>query len=156
LAATSKLVDLNAVAIFMVDNHPGWPFVNPAIQAGLEGAYRLVIPDFIPLRARWILAHSWRIPSNETDRAVESFLEHRNIHYAPLRRETYLRAYSLSRELRHDVYDTLYLAMALEHGVGAILTCDTDFRKLCGRVGLDCENPVPRAVLQEFAAFSPR
>jgi len=156
LAVTSKIVDLNAVAIFLVENHPGWPFVNPAIQAGLEGAYRLVIPDVIPLRARSILAHAWRIPAVETDRAVESFLEHRNVHYAPLRRETYLRAYALSRELKHDVYDTLYLALALEQGADALLTCDTDFRKLCERVGLVYENPVPRGVLAEFEAFGAR
>ncbi len=147
---TSKLIDVNVLAVFLVEDHPGHPYVDPVVADGLAGLYRLLVPDHLPLRARWVLTTRWGIPKAEADRAIEDFLEHRRVRYVAATRGTLRRAYDLARQLRHDVYDTFYLALGLDHGASALLTTDTDFRALCRPVGLAYENPVPPAVLARF------
>ncbi len=50
-----KLLDVNVLAIFLVEDHPGSPYVDPVVSEGLAGGYRLLVPDQLPLRARWVL-----------------------------------------------------------------------------------------------------
>ena len=150
MATRSKLIDLNVLSIFLVDNHPGYRYVDPVISDGLAGAYRLLVPDQLPFRARWVLTTRWGIPKSEADRAVEDFLEHRRVRYVAATRTTLQSAFELARRLHHDVYDTFYLAMGRDHGASALVTTDTDFRTLCGRVGMEYENPVPSNVLTQF------
>lgn len=152
----SKLADVNILAVFLVEDHPGHPFIDRAVTEGLAGLYRLVFPDQAPLRARWILTRRWGIPKGEADRAVEDFLEHRRITYAGATRGTLMKAFELARALKHDVYDTFYLALAMAHQAQALLTTDTDFRALCPKVSLAYENPVPREVLSRFGSFPTR
>ena len=148
----SKLIDVNVLAIFLVEDHPGHPYVAPAVSDGLAGAYRLLVPDQLPLRARWVLTTRWGVPKAEADRAIEDFLEHRRVRYVAATRGTHRAAYALARRLHHDVYDTFYLALGREHGAAAFVTTDTDFRALCRRVGMAYENPVPAQVLARFGA----
>lgn len=152
----SKLADINILAIFLVEDHPGHPFVDRIVSEGLAGSYRLLIPDQAPLRVRWVLTSRWGIRKAEADRAVEDFLQHQRVTYVGATRATLLKAFDLARALKHDVYDTFYLALAVEHGAHAILTTDADFRGLCPRVKLAYENPVPEEVLARFGAFPPR
>lgn len=147
---TSKLLDVNILAIFLVEDHPGHPYVDPVVAEGLAGRHRLLVPDYLPLRARWVLTTRWGISKPDADRAIENFLEHRRVRYVAANRTTLKRAYDLARRLRHDVYDTSYLAMAMDHDAGVLLTTDTDFRPLCENVGLGYENPVPPEVLRRF------
>jgi predicted nucleic acid-binding protein len=149
----SKLIDLNILAIFLVEDHPGHRHVDKALSAGLAGEYRLLMPDHLPLRARWVLTNRWGIPRSEADRAVEDFLEHRRVRYVGASRTTMHKAFELARTLRHDVYDTFFLAMAIDHGASVVLTTDRDFRALCRRVDLEYENPVPDEVLRRFGGF---
>jgi len=150
---TSKLIDLNILAIFLVEDHPGHRHVDQAVSSGLAGEYRLLMPDQLPLRARWILTNRWGIDRSEADRAVEDFLLHRRIRYVGASRMTMQKAFELSKTLRHDVYDTFYLALAMDHGATALLTTDRDFRTLCKKVDLEYENPVPDEVLRRFVSF---
>jgi len=150
---TSKLIDLNILAIFLVEDHPGHPYVDRAVSSGLAGEYRLLVPDQLPLRARWILTNRWGIDRLEADRALEDFLQHRRVRYLGASRTTLQRAFELSKTLRHDVYDTFYIALAMEYGASAVLTTDRDFRALCRKVHLEYENPVPDEVLRRFEAF---
>ncbi len=150
---TSKLIDLNILAIFLVEDNPGHPHVDRAVSSGLAGEYRLLMPDQLPLRARWILTNRWGIGRSEADRALEDFLQHRRVRYLGASRTTMQRAFELSKTLRHNVYDTFYLALAMDHGATTILTTDRDFRTLCRKVNLEYENPVPDEVLRRFEAF---
>ena len=149
----SKLIDLNILAIFLVEDHPGHRHVDPAISSGLAGEYRLLMPDQLPLRARWVLTKRWGIDRMEADRAVEDFLQHRRVRYIGASRTTLQKAFELAKALRHDVYDTFYLALAMDHGATALITTDRDFRTLCKRVDLEYENPVPDEVLRRFEGF---
>ncbi|HEX9341055.1 MAG TPA: type II toxin-antitoxin system VapC family toxin [Thermoplasmata archaeon] len=149
----SKLIDLNILAIFLVGDHPGHRYVDPVVSSGLAGEYRLLMPDQLPLRARWVLTKHWGIDSKEADRAVEDFLEHRRVRYVGAARTTMQKAFELAKTLRHDVYDTFYLALAMDHSAPTVLTTDRDFRGLCKKVDLEYENPVPEDVLRRFEGF---
>lgn len=59
----------------------------------------------------------------------------------------------MARALEHDVYDCVYLAVALEENVSSMVTTDTDFERLCPAVGIGYENPVPREVLKRFSSY---
>ena len=152
----TKLADVNVLSIFLVEDHPGHTFVDRIVSEGLAGSFRLLIPDQAPLRARWVLTSRWDIRKSDADRAVEDFLQHRRIAYVGASRGTLLKAFDLARILKHDVYDTFYLALAMEHGAHAVLTTDADFRGLCPKVKLAYENPVPEEVLARFGAFPVR
>ena len=67
-----------------------------------------------------------------------------------LRRETIIDAFRLAKELKHDIYGCIYLALAREVEASAIITTDTDFEKLCSQIGIRYENPVPLEVLKQF------
>jgi predicted nucleic acid-binding protein len=152
LPTRSKLIDVNVLSIFLVENHPGHRHVASVVSEGLAGAYRLLVPDQLPLRARWVLTTRWGIPKAEADRAIEDFLEHRRVRYVAATRATLRSAFDLANRLRHDVYDTFLLALGRDHGASALVTTDTDFRTLCGKVGMEYENPVPPNVLSQFGA----
>ena len=152
MATRSKLLDVNVLSIFLVENHPGNVYVDPVVSEGLAGTYRLLVPDYLPLRARWVLTTRWGIAKTDADRAIQDFLEQRRVRYVGATRATLRSAYELAHRLRHDVYDTFYLALARDHGASALVTTDTGFRELCRRVGIEYENPVPSDVLSRFGA----
>src|SRR2546428_13870200 len=104
---TSKLIGLNILAIFLVEDHPGHPYVDRAVSSGLAGEYRLLVPDPLPLRARWILTNRWGVDRLEGDRAVEEFLQQCRGRHLGTSRTTPHRAFELSKTLRTDVYDTV-------------------------------------------------
>jgi len=153
LPTPSKLIDVNVLSIFLVDDHPGSAFVDRVMNDGLAGHYRLLVPDQLPLRARWVLVNKWSVPGVDADNAIKDFLQHRRVYYVGADRQTLLKAYELARILRHDVYDTFYLALAIRHSASAIVTTDTSFKGLCRQVKIDYENPVPEDVLSRFSAI---
>lgn len=55
------LLDVNALAIFLVEDHPGNPHIGKEIKRGLEGRAKLLVYDYLPLRVHWILTSKWRI-----------------------------------------------------------------------------------------------
>ncbi|GAI82454.1 unnamed protein product, partial [marine sediment metagenome] len=73
--------------------------------------------------------------------------------YVSLVRETIIEAFKYSNELKHDIYDCYYLALAKQENATSILTTDTDFDYLCKKIGLSYENPVPPDILKKFFAF---
>jgi predicted nucleic acid-binding protein len=157
LPAKSKtsLLDVNALAIYLVEDHPGHPYVAPIIDAGLAGRASLLAPDQLPLRARWVMTTRWKLPKKDVDDALKDFLEQPRVSYVGADRATLGRAFLLAQALRHDVYDTYYLALALKHEATGLLTTDGAFQKLCKEVGLEYENPVPTSVLKRFQAYRP-
>jgi len=71
-------------------------------------------------------------------------------YYPGLSQETILKGFQLAGNLRHDVFDCMYLALALQEKAAGIVTTGTDFEKLCKSVGLTYCNPVPKEVLKRF------
>lgn len=149
-----KVWDVNVLAIFMVEDHPGHGYVAPVVEEGLRGVYMPIVLDVIPVRVYWILERRWGIDRREAGRAVTEFLrKYKTPRYVPLRKDAVIRSFELARDLKHDVYDCVYLAIALQEGAASIVTTDTDFEKLCPAVGIRYENPVPIGVLRKFGAY---
>jgi predicted nucleic acid-binding protein len=146
-----RVFDLSILTVYLVRGHPGFECVAPVVEEGLLGAYIPVIPDFLPMRAYWILTKRWGLPKEECVFSIEQFLKtYTSPHYAGLSRDAILKGFQLANELKHDVYDCMYLALALQEKATGIVTADTDFEKLCKHAGLRYINPVPKEVLKRF------
>ena len=146
-----RVFDVNVLAIFLVKNHPGNKYVSSVVEDGLRGAYFPVVMDFLPMRAYWIMTKRWGCSEEESAEAVVHFVKaYDRPRYIGLGRETVLESFRLAKELKHDVFDCVYLAFALQEKAQGIVTTDTDFERLCEKVGLEYVNPVPREVLQRF------
>ncbi|MBT0159378.1 type II toxin-antitoxin system VapC family toxin [Candidatus Bathyarchaeota archaeon A05DMB-2] len=146
-----RVFDVNVLAIFLVKGHPGCGYVSPVVEAGLRGAYVPLVMDILPVRAYWIMTRRWSLPERESAAAIEHFVKTYDVpRYPSLARETILEGFRLAEELKHDVFDCMYVAFARQEEAKGIVTTDTDFERLCKHVGLDYINPVPREVLKRF------
>lgn len=147
-----RVLDVNALAIFLVKDHPGNLFVSSVVEEGVRGVYIPVLMDILPVRAYWIMTKRWGCPQIESARAIEHFVKaYDRVCYAGLRRESILESFELAEKLKHDVFDCAYLAFALQEKARGIVTTDTGFERICRQVGLEYMNPVPRNVLKRFA-----
>jgi predicted nucleic acid-binding protein len=146
-----RVFDLNILAIYLVKGHPGFESVSPIVEQGLRGIYIPTIMDFLPMRAYWIMTKRWGLPEDVCRRSIQHFL---NVYDAPryssLSRETIVHGFQLAQDLKHDIFDCMYLALALQEKASAIITTDTDFEVLCDQLGLKYFNPVPREILKRF------
>lgn len=146
-----KVVDVNALAIFLVADHPGNKYLSPIIKDGLRGAYIPLLMDILPVRAFWIMTKRWGCPKKESAEAIEHFVKaYDRPQYSCLQKQTILESFQLAKRLGHDVFDCIYLAFALQENATAIITTDTDFESLCKTVGLGYVNPVPKEALSRF------
>jgi predicted nucleic acid-binding protein len=146
-----QVFDLNILAIYLVEGHPGFDCVSPFVEQGLRGVYIPLIMDFLPMRAFWIMTKRWGLSEKECSSSIEYFLTNYDSPcYPALSRETMLMGFQLAEDFRHDVFDCMYLALALQEKAAGIVTTDTDFEKLCNKVGLKYINPVPRDILRHF------
>ncbi len=151
---TRKLIDINFLSIFFVEDHPGFSYIKKLMDEGLTGAFKIIIPEILPFRAFWILTTKWGIDKQLAKEIILEFVKNYSIPiYAGLKRETIIEAFKYSNELNHDIYDCYYLALAKQENATSILTTDTDFDKLCKKIGLNYENPVPLDILKKFSAF---
>jgi predicted nucleic acid-binding protein len=146
-----RVFDVNVLAIFLARGHPGREYVAPVVEAGLRRAYVPLLLDFLPVRAFWVMTRGWGLPAKESASAIEHFVRTYDApRYVGLSREAILDGFRLAEELKHDVFDCMYVALALQEKAGGIVTTDTDFEKLCKHVGLGYYNPVPTEVLKRF------
>jgi len=145
-----KFVDVNAIAVFLDESHVGHSYVRSALGPGLEGTFQLVLASYLLLRARWVLVSEWGVRGSDADRAVEALARLRFPRYVDGDGRVVVRAIGLSRELRHDVYDCFLVALAEKGEATHLITTDVGLRRVCEKVGVHYENPVPRKVLAEF------
>ena len=146
-----QVFDLNILAIYLVKGHPGFEFVAQVVEEGLRGVYIPLIMDFLPMRAYWIMTQRWSLPQKDCAASIEYFLKTYNMpSYPSLSRETILEGFRLAKDLKHDVFDCMYLSLALQEKAVGVITTDTDFEKLCSQIGLKYINPVPKEVLKRF------
>jgi len=146
-----RVLDVNALAVFLVKDHPGNVFVSPVVEEGLRGAYIPVLMDILPVRAYCIMTKRWDCPETESASAIEHFIKtYDRVRYTSLQKETIVESLELAKKLKHDVFDCVYLAFALQERAKGIVTTDTDFERICRQTGLDYINPVPKHVLKRF------
>lgn len=151
MSKEGRVLDVNALAIFLVEDHPGNAYVSPLIEEGLRGAYIPLIMDILPIRAYWVMTKKWGCSEKESAEAIKHFVrEYDRPRYYCLQKGTIGKSFELAEELNHDVYDCVYLASALQENAAGILTTDTDFESLCKRTGLEYINPIPTEVLKRF------
>ncbi|SFC17723.1 Predicted nucleic acid-binding protein, contains PIN domain [Halobiforma haloterrestris] len=148
MASKRILPDLNALAIQLVDDHPGYPYVTEEIASALTGGDTLVVFGYLPLRIQWVL-EDLGFESYEARNAVSSFLQY-PLEFVDVDDEAVLEAYEISAEKNHDVYDCFYVALARRADVDALVTTDRDFEQLCVDEPFEYVNPVPENVLRRF------
>lgn len=145
------VLDVNTLAIFLVQNHPGNEYISPLVEEGLRGAYIPLIMDTLPVRTYWIMTRRWLCPEKESAEAIKHFIEtYDRPRYPILQKQTIIESFKLAEKLRHDVFDCVYLALAMQEEAEGIITTDTDFERLCRRMKLEYINPVPAEVLGRF------
>jgi len=142
--------DVNALAIQLVEDHPGHEYVAPALVPALTGEDTLLVFGYLPLRVQWVL-EDLGFETVEARNAVSSLLAY-PMEFVDVDDETLRTAYEISAEHDHDVYDCFYLALARETGADRLVTTDRDFESLCRPEDVEYVNPVPDRVLAEFHA----
>jgi predicted nucleic acid-binding protein len=145
-----KFVDVNAIAVFLDESHIGHPYVRSALRPGLEGTFQIVLASYLLLRARWVLVSQWGVPGPDANRAVAAFSRMRFPLYVDGDGRVVVRALELSEELAHDVYDCFLVALAEKGKATHLITTDVGLRRVCEKVRVRYENPVPRKVLAQF------
>ena len=146
-----RILDVNVLAIFLVSDHPANSYVSKVVEEGLRGVYIPLIMDILPVRALWIMTKKWKCDESESIAAIRHFLKEYDLpKYFALTRETLSKSFELAEQLRHDVYDCVYLAAAVQEKASAIVTTDSDFEKLCRDLNLTYLNPVPSEVFRHL------
>ncbi|WP_372480443.1 type II toxin-antitoxin system VapC family toxin [Halomicrobium sp. HM KBTZ05] len=136
------LTDVNVLAIGLTDDHPAHEYVWPWIRDALDGPNVLLIFDYYPFRAQYIMTRQFGVSETDARNAVQSLVQ------SPARlvgasEGTILDAYEVSAEQNHDVYDSFIVALAREHDADYLVTTDTDFVDLCADEAVEYTNPVP-------------
>ena len=136
------LTDVNILAIGLTDDHPSYEDVYPWIEEALDGPNALLVFDYYPLRAQYIMTKQFGVKPVDARNAVQSLVQ------SPARiisatDTTVLEAYEISAEKNHDVYDAFLLALARSYDADYLLTTDTDFDKLCETEDVTYQNPIP-------------
>ena len=146
------LPDLNALAIQLVDDHPGHQYVAEQLVPALRGNQTLLMFGYLPLRVQWVL-EDLGFSTVEARNAVTSLLQYpmESVEVTP---DTVLDAYEVSSEKDHDVFDCFYIALARAADADTLVTTDRDFEALCADEPFEYANPVPEEVLSEFHSLS--
>jgi predicted nucleic acid-binding protein len=136
------LTDVNILAIGLTDNHPAYEDVRPWLTQALDGPNVLLVPDYYPLRAQYIMTSAFGVEEVDARNAVQSLIR------SPARivgatDAVLLDAYEISVEKQHDVYDSFVLSMARAHEADYLVTTDTDFEELCTDEAAAYRNPIP-------------
>ncbi len=150
-----RILDVNVLATFLVLDHPAHNYVFKVVEEGLRGVYIPLIMDILPVRALWIMTKRWKCDESESIAAIRHFLNEYDLpEYFALTRETLSKSFELAEQLRHDVYDCIYLAAAVQEKASAIVTTDRDFEKLCKNLDLTYLNPVPSKVFRHLKEWN--
>lgn len=149
--SNAVLPDVNVLAIGLTESHAVHEYVWPWLREALDGPNVLVIPDYYPLRAQYIMTVEFGVSTVEARNALQSLVR------SPARisgatERVVLDAYEISAEKNHDVYDSFLLAMARAHDATTLLTTDADFAELCSDEAVTYRNPVPEDELGQLSS----
>ena len=147
------LLDVNSMAIFFVEDHPGNEYVSEEIEKGFTEDRDSMIMDYLPFRVYWIHTTKWDVESNDSIEAIKSFMEAR-VEVVGINRGNLLKTFKIAEEKDRDVYDCFYVSLARQIDATHILTTDKDFDALCEGEGFEYLNPVPSEVIRKFHVFN--
>jgi predicted nucleic acid-binding protein len=136
------LTDVNVLAIGLTDDHPAYDDVFSWIQNALDGPNVLLVFDYYPFRAQYIMTNRFGVDTVDARNAVQSLVR------SPARiigatEAMLLDAYEISAEKDHDVYDSFIVALARKYDADYLLTTDDDFDDLCDGEDVVYTNPIP-------------
>jgi predicted nucleic acid-binding protein len=136
------LTDVNVLAIGLTDDHPAHDDVYPWIQNALDGPNVLLVFDYYPLRAQYLMTNNFGVDAVAARNAIQSLVR------SPARivgatETTLLEAYEISAEKNHDVYDSFIVALARTYDADYLITTDDDFEELCEGEDVTYTNPIP-------------
>lgn len=136
------LTDVNVLAIALTDDHPAHDDVYPWIQNAIDGPNVLLVFDYYPLRAQYLMTSNFGVDAAAARNAIQSLVR------SPARivtatETTLLEAYEISAEKNHDVYDSFIVALARAYDADYLLTTDSDFDDLCASEDVKYVNPIP-------------
>ncbi|PSQ43203.1 PIN domain-containing protein [Halobacteriales archaeon QS_9_68_42] len=136
------LTDVNVLAIGLTDDHPAQEDVYPWIQDALDGPNVLLVFDYYPLRAQYVMTSDFGVSAPDARNAVQSLVQ------SPARivnatESTLMQAYEISAEKNHDVYDSFILSLGRTYDADYLITTDEDFEELCDGEDVTYLNPVP-------------
>lgn len=143
--ADSVLLDVNAVAIGLTDNHPAHEYIHPVLEDGISGEFFLIMFDYLPFRAQYIMVTRFKVNRVDARNSIQSLLRS-PVQVVSASKETLLASYEIGAEKSHDVYDCFFVALARQHKVDTILTTNTDFELLCDNEDFSYVNPVPESL----------
>ena len=146
------LPDLNSLAVQLVNDHPGHPYIADELVPALTGNDTLLMFGYLPLRVQWVL-EDLGFDAIDARNAVSSLVQY-PMEFVDVDDETILSAYECSAEKNHDVYDCFYVALARQANADVLLTTDRDFEALCAGEHFEYVNPVPEDVLKNFHSVS--
>ncbi len=136
------LTDVNVLAIGLTDDHPAYADVYPWIQNALDGPNVLLVFDYYPFRAQYLMTNKFGVDTVDARNAVQSLI-HSPARIVGATEATLLDAYEISAENDHDVYDSFIVALAREYDADYLLTTDDDFDDLCDGEDVVYTNPIP-------------
>jgi predicted nucleic acid-binding protein len=136
------LTDANVLAIALTDDHPAHEDVFPWIQNALDGPNVLLVFDYYPLRAQYLMTSNFGVDDVAARNAIQSLVQ------SPARiisatETTLLEAYEISADKNHDVYDSFIVALARACDADYLVTTDRDFDDLCEGEDVKYANPIP-------------
>lgn len=146
------LLDVNAIAIAMVGEHPGHEYVYDELMQHPVDC--VVYNPYTLLRAYWVVSSEWGYEQEESRSVTRRFMNHFRA-TVPSDRQTIESAFDIAVEVGHDVFDCFFIALARQHGLDGVMSTDRDFNELCQRESLDWVNPVPPEVIDQFSEFEP-
>ncbi|GAA1336079.1 hypothetical protein GCM10009647_078610 [Streptomyces sanglieri] len=136
------LTDVNVLAIALTDDHPAHDDVYPWVQNAIDGPNVLLVFDYYPLRAQYLMTSNFGVDAVDARNAIQSLVR------SPARivsatETTLLEAYEISTEKNHDVYDSFIVALARAYDADYLITTDGDFDDLCDDEDVKYVNPIP-------------
>jgi PIN domain. len=136
------LTDVNILAIGLTDDHPAYGDVYPWIADALDGPNVLLVFDYYPFRAQYIMTQNFGVEAVDARNAVQSLVQS-PAWIISATDTTVLDAYEISAKKNHDVYDAFLLALARSYEADYLLTTDADFDELCETEDVTYQNPIP-------------
>jgi hypothetical protein len=68
------LLDVNAIAVSLLSDPPGHEYVFPYVQRGFTGSSSVLVFDYFPFRAQYVLTKWFSVENHRARNVVQQFL----------------------------------------------------------------------------------
>lgn len=116
--------------------HAGTPVSDTPlsyVKQAISGEIDAVVPYASLVGAHHILSSVYGFSNDEASGLMQRFMDAKRVHwYDETREETVRAGFEVASEVNVEGWDGYYASVAVEEGVGTILTLDDDFRQVDG------------------------